>query len=106
MYCPAVSLGRASENREFPLREGGVLSDSTSLTSFSKLGDYAGRFNNNNLARMNNPSPNLTNVCLDTPLVGPTPEPLDCAPLPVCLGKPHRYPLIIVRREDRKSVVR
>ena len=76
MYDSAVSLGRAPECREFPLGEGGwLLSVSTSVTSSSKLGAYAGRFNNLSLARMNNPSPSLINVYLDTPLVGLMPEP-------------------------------
>ena len=40
---------------------------------------------------MNNPSPNLITVYLDTPLVGPTPEPLEHVPSPGRLGKPSGY---------------
>ena len=80
VYGPGVSLGRAPDLREFPLREGEGLSSGTSVTSLSKLRAYAGRFNNLSLARMNNPRPNLINVYLDTPLVVPTPEPLEYAP--------------------------
>ena len=44
---------------------------------------------------MNNPSPNLTTVYLDTPLVGPTPEPLEYVPSPVCLRKLVGIPLLV-----------
>ena len=86
VYGPAVSLGWAPERMEFPIREGGGLSGGTSVNSFSKLGAYADRFNHINLSRMNNLSPNLTTVYLDTPLVGPTPDPLEYVPSPGRLG--------------------
>ena len=41
---------------------------------------------------MNNPSPNLTNVYVATPPVGPTPELLEYAPPPGCIGLTHGYP--------------
>ena len=53
------------------------MSGGTSVNSSFKLGAYAGRLANLNLAGINNPIPNLTTVYLDTPLVGPTPEPLE-----------------------------
>ena len=69
------------------------MSGGTSIKSI-KVGAYAGRFNHLNLAGMNNPSPNLTTVYLDTPLVGPTLEPLEYVPSSGRLGQPSRYPLI------------
>ena len=80
MYGRAFFWGWASARRSFPLGEDreksirGNLSDN----SFSKLGAYAGRFDNlsPSIARTNNPSPSLTNVYLDTPPVGPTTDPL------------------------------
>ena len=92
VYGPAVSLGWVPERRKFLLGEREGLSGSTSVNSFIKLGAYAGRFNHINLARMNNPSPNLTTVYLDTPLVGLTPEPLDYVPLLGRLEQPCGYP--------------
>ena len=79
VYGPVVSMGREPERREFEIEEGGGLSGGTSINSI-KVGAYAGRFNHLNLAEMNKPSPNLTTVYLDTPLVGPTPEPLEYVP--------------------------
>ena len=76
VFCPTVFLGQAPECREFLLREGYLFSGGTSVTSFSKLGSYVGRYNNLIIARMNKPSPNLTNVYLDTPIVGLTPDSL------------------------------
>ena len=80
MYCPVVSFGRAPNRREFPLGEGERLSGGTSsVTRFIKLDSYAGRFNNHSpsISQMNNPSHSLTIVYLDTPLVGPTTDPLE-----------------------------
>ena len=57
-----------------------------------KLGAYAGRFNHLNLVGMNNQSPNLTTVYLDTPLLGPPPEPLKYVPSPGRFGKSSGYP--------------
>ena len=66
MCGSAFSLGWAPARREVPLgEEEGILSGvNSSVTSFSKLGSYAGIFNNLNpsIARMNNPSHNLTNL--------------------------------------------
>ena len=61
------------------------------LTSSLNLGVYAGRLDNLNLAGINNPIPNLTNMYLDTPLVGPTPEPLEYVPSSGRLGLPRGY---------------
>ena len=60
-----------------------------------KVGGYAGRFTNLNLAGMNKPSPNLTTVYLDTPLVVPTPDLLEYVPSPDRLGHPSRYPRLV-----------
>ena len=76
VYGRAVATGRVPECREFQIEEGGGLSGRTSIYSIT-LGTYAGRFTNLNLAGMNNQIPNLTTVYLDTPLVGPTPDPLE-----------------------------
>ena len=86
-------MGQVPERREFQIGEGGLLSVGTSVNSI-KLGADAGRFNHLNLAEMNKPSPNLTTVYLDTPLVGPTPELLEYAPSPVRFGRPSRHTLI------------
>ena len=79
-----VSLVRVPARREFHLREDGVGLDGSSINNnrFSELGAYACRFNNlsPSTASMNNPSPKLTHAYLDTPPVGPTPEPLEYAP--------------------------
>ena len=93
MYGPAVYLGRAPERREFPLGEGELLSGVTSVTRFSKLGAYAGIFKNISLASMDNPRPSLNNVYLDTPIMGLTPDTLECVPSRGHLGKPREYPL-------------
>ena len=84
VYSLAIYLVWVTAHREFLLGEdgdglsGGNLSDNR----FSKLGAYAGRFDNiiPSIARMNNPSPSLTNVYIDTPTVGPTLDPLEYAP--------------------------
>ena len=76
VYGPAVVLSRAPECRELQIGEGEGLNFGTSVYISIKLGAYAGRFTNLSLAGMNNPSPNLRTVYLDTPLVGPTPDPL------------------------------
>ena len=80
MYGPAVSFGWAPACRNFLLGEdgGGFSGGNLSINIFSKSGGYSGRFDNliPSIARMNNPSPNLTNFYLDTPPTGPTPGPL------------------------------
>ena len=81
VYGLAVDTDRTPERRELLLGEGGGLSGiPSSVTSSLKLDAYAGRFDNLHLAGINNPSPNLTTVYLDTPLVGPTLEPLEYIP--------------------------
>ena len=86
---------RSPDCREIQIREGGVLSGGTSLNSSIKLGADIVRFTNLILAGMNNPSPNLTTVYLDTPLVEPTPDPLEYVSLPGRLGQPCSYTPII-----------
>ena len=72
MYSSAVDMSQAPERREIKIGEGGGLSgDTSSVNSSIQLGAYAGRLGNLNLARINNLSPNLTTVYLDTPLLGP-----------------------------------
>ena len=89
----AVYTVWAHERREIIIGEGkGLSSGPSSVNSRIKLGPYSGRLANLNLAGINNPSPNLTTVYLDTPLVGPTPEPLEYDPLPGHLGQPSGYP--------------
>ena len=94
---PAFSLGWFSYCREFPIGEEGegLSGGNYSLNVFSKLGACADRFKNlsPSIARMNNHSPSLTNPYLDTPLVGPTPDPLEYIRLSGHLGQTHRYPL-------------
>ena len=58
------------------------------INSSIKLGAYTSRLSNLSLAGNINPRPNLTTVYLDTPLVGPTPEPLEYVPSLGRLGKP------------------
>ena len=72
-------LERLSAGRPRSERGEGIIG-SLSVTSSLNVGSYAGRLDNLNLAGVNNPSPNLTTVYLDTPLVGPTPEPLEYIP--------------------------
>ena len=57
----------------------GLSGNNLIINSFSKLGSYAGIFDNlsPSISRMNNPSPSLTHVYLDTPPVSPTLETLD-----------------------------
>ena len=85
----------APERRELQIGEGGGFSGGTSVHSSIKVGAYAGRFNNPILAGMNKPSPNLTTIYLDNPIVVPTPEPLEYFPSPGRHGQPRGYPLII-----------
>ena len=92
VYGLGENTDRAPELRETLLRAGEGMSGGTSVNSSLNLGDYAGRLDNLNLAGINNPSPNLTTVYLDTPLVGPTPEPLEYVPSPGRLGQPSGYP--------------
>ena len=83
----------APERREIQIRAGeGMSGGNLSVTSSLNLGAYTGRLDNLNLVGVNNPSPNLTTVYLDTPLVGPTPEPLEYVPSPGHLGRPSGYP--------------
>ena len=86
------TLARAPEHRETQIRAGERISSSLSVTISLNLGAYAGRLDNLNLAGIDNPSPNLTTMYLDTPLVGPTPEPLEYVPSPGRLGRPRGYP--------------
>ena len=89
VYGSAVGTCRAPERREIQIEEGeGLGSGNSSVHSSIQLIAYAGRLANLNLAGMNNPIPNLTNLYLDTPLVGPTLEPLEYVPSPGCLGQP------------------
>ena len=84
------------ERKAIQIGEVEELNDSnSSVHSSIKLGTYAGRLANLNLAGMNNPIPNLTNVYLDTPLVGQTPEPLEYVSLPGRLGQPNGYPQLV-----------
>ena len=76
MYGLAVYTVWAHERREIIIGEGkGLSSGPSSVNSRIKLGPYSGRLANLKLAGINNLSPNLTTVYLDTPLVGPTPDP-------------------------------
>ena len=93
VYGSAVATCQVPERREIHIGEGGGLRGGTSVHIIIKLGTYAGRFNNLSLAGMNNPIPNLTNVYLDTPLVAPTPDPLEYVPLPGRLEQPRGYTL-------------
>ena len=56
----------------------GLSGNNLIINSFSKLGSYAGIFDNlsPSISRMNNPSPSLDHVYLDTPQLGPTMDPL------------------------------
>ena len=93
VYGLGDTLARAPERRETQIRaKEGISGGSLIVTSSLNLGAYASRFDNLNLAGINKPSPNLTTMYLDTPLVGPTPEPLEYVPLPGRLGRPHGYP--------------
>ena len=65
----------------------------SSVNSIIKLGAYAGRLANLNLAGNINPSSNLTTVYLDTSILGPIPDPLDYVPSPGCIRQPSGYPL-------------
>ena len=93
VYGLGVNMAWAHDRREIYIREGGGFSAGNSSINISiKLGGYAGRLANLNLAGIINPSPNLTTVYLDTPLVGPTPESLEYVPFPGRLGQPSGYP--------------
>ena len=88
-YGSTVDTSRAPERRELLIGEGEVLSGGhSSVNSSIQLCAYSGRFANLNLVGINNLSPNLTTVYLDTPLVGPTPETLEYVPSLGRLGKP------------------
>ena len=92
MYGFRPVTARAPERGETPIRAGEGMIGSNSVTSSLNLGAYAGRLDNLNLAAINNPSPNLITVYLDTPIVGPTPESLEYVPSPGRLGQPSGYP--------------
>ena len=85
VYGPAVFPLWEPQRREVHIREGEVLRVRNSINSI-KVGPYTGRFNNLSLAGMKKPSPNLTTVYIDTPIVGPSPEPLECVPFQATLG--------------------
>ena len=94
VYGSAVDTDRAPDRRELLIEEGEGLSGGPSSVNISiKLGAYAGRLANLNLAGIHNPIPNLSTVYLDTPLVGPTPDPLEYALSLGRLGHPSGYPL-------------
>ena len=93
VYGSAVGTSWVPECRDIQIGEGeGLSGGNYSVHGTIKLGTYAGRLANLNLAGINYPSPNLNTVYLDTPLVGPTPEPLEYAPSPGRPGQPIRYP--------------
>ena len=92
VYSSAVATYHAPDRREIQIREGGGLSGGARVHSSIKLGAYAGTFTNISLAEMNNPIPNLTTFYLDTPLMGPTLDPLESVPSIGHLGQPSRYP--------------
>ena len=71
-----------------------MIGGNISINKFIKIGTFASGFNNlsPSIARMNHLSPILTNVYLDTPPMGPTPEPLEYATPPGRIGRPHGYP--------------
>ena len=96
VYSSMMATCWAPEHREIHIREGVGLSGGTSVHSSIKFGAYADRSTNLSLAGINNPSPNLTTVYLDNPLVGPIPEPLEYVPVPGHLGQLSRYPLISI----------
>ena len=96
VYYSSVGMSWTPERREIEIREGeGLIGGSSSVHSSIKLGAYAGRLANLNLAEINIRSPNLTTVYLDNPLVGPTLDPIEYVPLPGRIGQPIRYPLTI-----------
>ena len=76
------------------------MSGGASVSTSFNLGAYAGRLDNLNLMGIKNPSPNLTTVYLDTPLVGPAPEPLEYVSSPGLLSQPSGY----TPRSTRTSV--
>ena len=84
MCGPTVSLGWAPARRYFHLGYygEGLSGGNIIINIFSDLGAYAGKFKNLSpiTGIMNNPSPNVTRVYLDTPIVGPTPYPLEHTP--------------------------
>ena len=80
VYGSAVVTSLGPERREIQIREGEGLRGGTSVHISIKLGAYTGRFTNLSLVGMNKPSPNLTTFYLDTPIVVPTPDPLEYVP--------------------------
>ena len=94
VYGLAVDTDWSPEHRELLIREGEGLSGGPSSVNISiKLGALLGIFANINLVGITNTSPDLTTVYLDTPLVSPTPEPLEYLPSPGRLGQHSGYPL-------------
>ena len=81
-----------SAGKSFSERGGKLSGGHYSVNSSIKLGTYARRLANLNLAGKINPIPNLTTVYLDTPLVFPTPEPLEYVSSLGRRGQPIRYP--------------
>ena len=75
----------------------------SSVNNSIKVGAIAGRIANLHLAGINNPSPNLTTVYLDTPLVGPTLEPLEYVPSLGRLGQPIGYPPTSIQGKDSRQ---
>ena len=92
VYGLGGNTARAHEHRDSLIRAGEGMSGVNSANSSFKLVAYAGKLDHLNLAGINNPSPNLTTVYIDTPLVGPTPEPLEYVPSPGRLRQPRGYP--------------
>ena len=94
VYGLGLDTDQAHECRDTILGERDRFSGDSSVHSRLKLGTYAGRLANLNLSGNINPSPNLSTAYLDTPLVGPTPEPLQYIRSPGRLGQPSGYPPI------------
>ena len=91
-----VGTSQAPESREIHIGEREVfIGGNSSVHSSIKLGAYTAILDHLNLVGINNPSHNLTTVYLETPIVVPTQDPLEYAPLPGRLGKPSGYLLTI-----------
>ena len=92
-YGPAVGTCWAPDHRVIQIREEeGSNGGNSSVHISIKFGSYKGRLAKLNLAGMNNPSPNLTTLHLDTPVVVPTTDPLEYVTSPGHLGQPSGYP--------------
>ena len=69
VYGSAMDTCRTPERRKIQIREmEGLSAGNYSVHSSIKLGAYAGRLANLNLAGINNPGTNLTTVYLYTPI--------------------------------------